>query len=85
MRPGPPVGVRWWPFFLNPHLPPEGMDRQTYLRAKFGGEASEVYGGSRAAAPTAIEFAFERMPRTPNTLLAQRLILLAEEQGLARR
>ena len=28
-------------------------------------------------------FAFERMPRTPNTLLAQRLILFAEEQGKA--
>ena len=40
MRPQLPVRLRWWPFFLNPQLPPEGIDRQTYLRAKFGGEAA---------------------------------------------
>jgi predicted DsbA family dithiol-disulfide isomerase len=30
-----------------------------------------------------VTFAFERMPRTPNTLLAHRLILFAEEQSKA--
>ena len=84
LRPDVAVRLRWWPFFLNPHLPPEGMDRKTYLRAKFGGEAAarNVYERIRAAGRAdGVEFAFERMTRTPNTLLAQRLILLAEEQG----
>ena len=84
MRPELAVRLRWWPFFLNPHLPPDGMDRQTYLRAKFGGEAAAlgIYERIRAAGrDDGIEFAFERMTRTPNTLLAQRLILLADEQG----
>jgi predicted DsbA family dithiol-disulfide isomerase len=84
LRPELAVRLRWWPFFLNPHLPPDGMDRQTYLRTKFGGEAvaKGIYERIRAAGrEDGIEFAFERMTRTPNTLLAQRLILFADEQG----
>jgi len=85
MRPALEVRLRWWPFFLNPQMPPEGMDRQAYLRAKFGGEANarSIYARIREAGRAdGVEFAFERMPRTPNTLLAQRLILLAEQEGL---
>jgi predicted DsbA family dithiol-disulfide isomerase len=86
MRPDLPVRLRWWPFFLNPHLPPEGIDRQTYLRAKFGGDAAakgvyeRIVASGRA---DGVAFAFERMTRTPNTLLAHRLILFADEQGRA--
>jgi len=83
MRPGLPVRLRWWPFLLNPHLPPEGMDRATYLRTKFGGDAAsrQVYERIvESARADDIEFAFERMMRTPNTILAQRLILFAEQQ-----
>ena len=84
MRPDWPVRVRWRPFFLNPHMPPEGMDRATYLRRKFGGNAREVYGRIEdSARADGVEFAFERMPRTPNTTLAHRLILFAEERGAA--
>jgi predicted DsbA family dithiol-disulfide isomerase len=84
MRPDWPVRVRWRPFFLNPHMPPEGMDRATYVRRKFGGNAKEVYRRIEdSARADGVEFAFERMPRTPNTTLAQRLILFAEERGAA--
>ncbi len=86
MRPALPVRLRWWPFFLNPQMPLEGMDRQAYLRAKFGGQANaqNIYARIlESGRADGVEFAFERMPRTPNTLLAQRLILLAEERGLA--
>ena len=31
-----PVHVNWRPFFLNPWIPPEGIDRSTYLETKFG-------------------------------------------------
>jgi predicted DsbA family dithiol-disulfide isomerase len=84
MRPELPVRLRWWPFLLNPHLPPEGMDRASYLRAKFGGDAAahQVYERIvESARSDGIAFAFERMPRTPNTILAQRLILFAEQRG----
>jgi predicted DsbA family dithiol-disulfide isomerase len=83
MRPDWPVRLRWWPFLLNPTLPPEGMDRSAYLRAKFGGEeaARQVYRRIlENAQDDGIAFAFERMRRTPNTILAQRLILFAEQQ-----
>jgi predicted DsbA family dithiol-disulfide isomerase len=84
MRPDVPVRLRWWPFFLNPDMAPDGMDRQAYLRAKFGGQAaaSRVYQRIvEAGADCGIPFAFERMPKTPNTLLAHRLVLHAERQG----
>jgi predicted DsbA family dithiol-disulfide isomerase len=83
MRPDWPVRLRWWPFLLNPSLPPEGMDRAAYLRAKFGGDAAarQVYRRIiEHAQGDGIAFAFERMKRTPNTILAQRLILFAEQQ-----
>lgn len=86
MRPDLAVRVRWWPFLLNPFLPPEGMDRGEYVRAKFGGEAAarEVYERLTAAGrDDGIAFAFERMPRTPNTVQAQRLVLWAQERGEA--
>jgi predicted DsbA family dithiol-disulfide isomerase len=84
MRPDSPVRVRWRPFFLNPHMPPERMDRATYVRRKFGGNAKEVYRRIEdSARADGVEFAFERMPRTPNTTLAHRLILFAEERGAA--
>ena len=84
MRPDRPVRVRWRPFFLNPGMPQDGMDRATYVRRKFGGEARDVYRRIEdSARADGVTFAFERMPRTPNTLLAHRLILFAEEQGKA--
>jgi predicted DsbA family dithiol-disulfide isomerase len=82
MRPERQVRMRWRPFFLNPDLPPEGMDRATYLRRKFGADATQVYRRIEdSARADGVAFAFQRMPRTPNTLLAHRLILYAEEQG----
>ena len=32
------VFVRWRPFMLDPTIPPEGLDRQDYMLAKFGPE-----------------------------------------------
>jgi predicted DsbA family dithiol-disulfide isomerase len=83
-RPQLTVRLRWWPFLLNPQMPPEGMDRASYLRAKFGGDANARQIYSRiveAGREDGIAFAFERMKRTPNTVLAQRLVLNAESQG----
>lgn len=84
LRPTIPVELRWWPYLLNPQLPKEGMDRQTYLRAKFGGDgqAKQIYQRIQTAGrEDGIPFAFDKMTRTPNTVLAQRLILLAQTQG----
>ncbi|MGI9452693.1 MAG: DsbA family oxidoreductase, partial [Geminicoccaceae bacterium] len=84
LRPEINAELQWWPYLLNPQLPREGMDRQTYLRSKFGGDAQarQIYQRIAAAgAEEGIPFAFDKMSRTPNTVQAQRLILLAQGQG----
>lgn len=76
--------VRWHPFQLNPGLPREGMDRAEYVAAKFGGAAAAraVYDRIReAGAEEGIAFAFERMPRTPNTFASHRVVRFAAREG----
>ena len=76
--------VSWHPFQLNPDLPREGIARQAYLEAKFGGpeRAAEIYARVRAAGRTVgIEFAFDRIERQPNTIDAHRLISWAQANG----
>lgn len=84
LRPGLQVQQKWWPYLLNPQLPKDGMDRQTYLRSKFGSDAQagQIYQRIKdAGANEGIPFAFDKMRRTPNTVAAQRLVLLAQEHG----
>ncbi|MGZ8366330.1 MAG: DsbA family oxidoreductase, partial [Nitrospira sp.] len=81
---GVPVNVRWRPFQLNPTMPRNGMDRRQYLDAKFGSPAAAqaIYDQvSTAGTEEGIQFAFERIVRTPNTFAAHRLIWLAGHHG----
>lgn len=86
LRPKIKAQLQWWPYLLNPQLPKEGMDRQTYLRSKFGGDAQakQIYQRIKDAGDEeGIPFAFDKMTRTPNTVAAQRLVLLAQKQAKA--
>jgi len=86
LRPGIEIRFAWWPYLLNPQLPADGMDRQTYMRAKFGSDtqARQIYQRIEAAGrEEGVLFAFDLMKRTPNTSLAQRLILHAQNEGFA--
>ncbi|NIA67626.1 DsbA family oxidoreductase [Pelagibius litoralis] len=77
LRPDLEVQIRWRTFQLNPQMPREGMERQAYLNLKFGGieNATMIYDRIRAAgAEDGIDFAFEAIQRTPNTLQSHRLI-----------
>jgi predicted DsbA family dithiol-disulfide isomerase len=79
-RPQHGLKIRWRAFQLNPGMPAGGMDRQSYLDAKFGGseQAQNIYDAVRAAGTgEGIAFAFDRIKRTPNTLLSHRLIRYA--------
>jgi predicted DsbA family dithiol-disulfide isomerase len=79
-RPQADLRIRWRAFQLNPGMPAAGMDRRAYLDAKFGGSerARAIYETVRAAGVSeGIEFAFDRIQRTPNTLHAHRLIRFA--------
>jgi predicted DsbA family dithiol-disulfide isomerase len=76
--------VHWLPFQLNPGMPKEGLPRDEYRRAKFGSLERSKSLDARVAAEgrgEGIDFAFERMPRTPNTAAAHQLIDLAQKQG----
>ena len=76
-RPDLDVRIGWRPFQLNPDMPSEGMDRQSYLAAKFGGEARAKRAYSpviEAAEREGLGIDFDRIRRTPNTLASHRLI-----------
>jgi predicted DsbA family dithiol-disulfide isomerase len=80
-----PVAVRWHPFQLDHTIPEEGMDRQEYLRNKFGSkeQADQVYAPIRAAGKDEnIPFAFEKIEISPNTLNAHRIIRWAQAEGV---
>jgi len=79
--------VRWLPFQLNPDMPAGGMPRAEYRKAKFGSLERGRQLDARVAAEgrgEGIEFAFERIERTPNTSAAHQLIDLAQSQGRGR-
>ena len=79
--PQPELELGWRPFQLNPDIPAEGMDRQDYLRAKFGDSAGRNYDRiTEIGREVGIPFAFDRIKRTPNTILAHRLIRYATRE-----
>ena len=79
-----PFEIDWRIFQLNPDMPPEGMDRRSYLEDKFGGpeHAREIYARVEAAAAEAgLDMQFDRIPSTPNTMDAHRLIRWSRATG----
>ncbi|MBM3347750.1 MAG: DsbA family oxidoreductase [Betaproteobacteria bacterium] len=84
-HPGSPAPeVRWWSFQLNPDMPAAGIDRGTYLEQKFGTANMAVIYARVAAAcrEVGIPFAFDRVVRQPNTLVAHSLVALAGLHGM---
>ena len=85
MRPDVPVEVFWRPYQLDPTIPREGVDRRAYLKAKFGdsprttamGDAIRTEGTGEG-----IDFAFDRIAKSPNTLDSHRLIRWAGSAGV---
>lgn len=83
-RPGLSVDIRWMPFQLNPELPDAGMDRTTYLVAKFGSidrarQLSAMV--EQAASKEGLPLRLDLVRRTPNTTNAHRLVRFAERFG----
>jgi predicted DsbA family dithiol-disulfide isomerase len=71
------VSVTWRPFQLDPTIPPQGMDRKAYMRAKFGDEARLADAHARLEAlgrDVGIDYAFDAITVSPNTLDAHRVI-----------
>lgn len=85
---GNPVEIQriWYPFELNPDMPEAGMDRKTYRTNKFGSwEYSQQLDAKTVQVGQAngIEFRYDLMKVTPNTLKAHRLTWLAGNAGKA--
>src|SRR6516162_320575 len=80
-----PVKVRWLPFQLNPTMPKEGISRREYRTRKFGSWERSLELDAKVVAvgkAEGIQFAFDRIGRTPNTFDAHRLVRLADEVGV---
>jgi len=76
------VKVHWHPFQLNPAMPKEGISRIEYRTRKFGSWERSLELDSKVIAvgeSEGINFAFDKMERTPNTIDAHRLIWLADQ------
>ncbi len=74
------VSVHWLPYQLNPGMPPEGISRKEYRIQKFGSwERSQELDAHVVAngKDEGIDFRFDLIERTPNTVDAHRLIWLA--------
>lgn len=85
-RPGVSVDIRWMPFQLNPELPADGMDRGTYMLAKFGSlERARQLSAmvEQAAIKEGLAIRLDLIRRTPNTNNAHRLVRFAERFGRA--
>ena len=80
LTPDTSAEVEYRPYFLNPWIPREGIDRKTYLETKFGSVARYDAIAERVAAAAAAEgltYAPKKMTRQPNTIDCHRLILWA--------
>ena len=85
-RSNPDVDISWRAFQLNPDMPKTGMHRDHYLEAKFGGpeRAKTIYENIRKTGEMeGIEFKFEKIKKTPNTVLAHRLISWSKDQKIS--
>ncbi len=85
MRPQIAFDVKWRPYRLDPTVPSEGMDRQAYMRLKFGEDPMKIVEMHKLiaaeGAKDGIEFDFAAIARRPDTLDSHRLIRWAEAAG----
>ena len=73
------------PFQLNPNMPIEGIDRNEYLKIKFGGKefAQPMYDRmTEEANKEGLNFNLNNIKKTPNTVFSHLLINLAEQTNV---
>ena len=73
------------PFQLNPDMPKEGIERDQYLKIKFGGKefAQPMYDRmTEEAKKEDLNFNLDSIKKTPNTVLSHLLIKLAEQTNV---
>ena len=78
------VQIHWHPFQLNPTMPKVGITRKEYRTRKFGSWERSLELDAKVIAvgeTEGIQFAFDKIERTPNTVDAHRLVWLADQHG----
>lgn len=81
---GAGVQVTWRPYQLYPQIPEEGLERDEFVRARFGADADVKNLYQRVveeAEGEGLSLDFQRIRRAPNTLRAHRLLSWAEFSG----
>jgi predicted DsbA family dithiol-disulfide isomerase len=75
--------INFRPFFLDPTIPPEGLDRNAYMAAKFGEERLRTIHDPliKAGKEDGVPYHFDKITRTPNTMNAHRLLRWAKTEG----
>jgi predicted DsbA family dithiol-disulfide isomerase len=76
--------IVWRPFQLNPDMPLEGMNRKIYRTRKFGSWERSVTMDAELAATgkgLGIDFNYDKILMTPNTLAGHRLLWWAEQRN----
>jgi predicted DsbA family dithiol-disulfide isomerase len=84
LLPDTPVAVRWMPFRLDPTIPRQGIGREAYLTRKFGSitAVGDVHRRlTQMGRAEGIDYRFEAITRSPNTVDAHRLIRWAGPEG----
>ena len=79
-----PVAVRFRPYSLDPSVPPEGEDREAHIIRKFGSLKALDAAHERLTAmgrEAGLDYHFDRIKRSPNTLDAHRVARWAAEAG----
>jgi len=77
--------VTWRPFELNPDVPVEGVDRETFMAARMSDQARLEQSHAeleRLGEASGIEFRFDLIDRIPNTRRSHLLIAHAARFGL---
>jgi predicted DsbA family dithiol-disulfide isomerase len=82
---GEGITVRWRPFQLDASIPEGGVDRKAYMQKKFGADPDRtkaVTGAIRQyGEELGIQFNFDRIKLSPNTLDSHRLVRWAGTAG----
>ncbi len=77
--------IKHVPFQLNPDMPKEGIERDQYLKMKFGGKefAQPMYDRmTEEANKVGLNFNINNIKKTPNTVLSHLLIKLAKQTNV---
>ena len=83
-RPNVTPEIRWRAFLLNPSMPRGGMDRQLYLKQKFGEASNAVYDRIAMAGKEAgIDFAFQDIALTPETSAVHTLLIASGKHSFS--